>query len=360
MKEKMLKYLCCPECSSNIELARHKGIDSTNHITEGELVCTGCKNTYPIISGVPFFCLNTDDKTVDLNRKNFASEWNYFTSSMGDKNEQLAKDELESYFSPFVQFKDLEDKSVLEGGCGGGRLVYAAAKYSGAKEIIGVDLSNAVITAFKNTRHLPNVSIIQADITNLPFKKDKMFDFIYSVGVLHHMPNPYLGFSSLVEHLKKDGKILAWVYGKEGNSLYINFADPIRKLITSRFPFKVNLYLSCFISLIVWGIILGFYSPLNLILKEKNTNKVLPFNEYFNYFRKRGFKDFWRTVFDKMVPTISYYISHEEFKTWFEKSNLEYETYFRNGHSWTGIGKSAVGLSRDSDLQQHGFKTTYK
>ena len=89
----------------------------------------------------------------------------------------------------------------------------------------------------------------------------------------------------------------------------------------------------------VWLIIWLIYFPVNILTGQKISNKILPLNEYLNYFRKRGFKDFWRTVFDKMVPTISHYISENEFKNWFELNNLDHKIYFRNGHSWIGIGK---------------------
>lgn len=335
MKERIIKYLGCPECNLDIKLQRYSSCNSTDHILDGELVCENCSRTFPILNGVPCFSLTLDDKTIDLNRKNFGDEWNYFTSTI---DEELAKNELDSYFYPFVSYKDLDNKTILDAGCGGGRFIYTISQNSKAKEIIGLDLSSAVFTAFKNTKHLDNVTIIQADINKLPFKKNCAFDFIYSVGVLHHLPNPKHGFTSLTKNLRENGELLVWVYGKEGNFLYITFADPIRKMITSKLPFKFNLYLSCIISLAVWLIIWLLYFPLNKLLGSKVTNKLLPMNEYFEFFRQRGFKDFWRTVFDKMVPTISYYISKEELEDWFKTNNLQFKTYFRNGHSWTGIG----------------------
>ena len=338
MKEKIIKYLSCPKCYKDLSLQKHTNTDSYGHLMDGELMCSGCKTIYPIVNGVPFFSLHLSNSKIDLNRKNFADEWNYFTATMDKRNETLAKEELESCFYPLATLEDLNDKIVLDAGCGGGRFVYVASKESKAKEIIGLDLSDAVFTAFKNTKHLNNVTIIQGDLTNLPFKKDRIFDFIYSIGVLHHTPSPASGFNSLVKNLKDGGKILTWVYGKEGNFLYITFADPLRQLIISRLPFKVNLALSFIIAGILWSIIWFLYTPFNLICREKLSNKILPFNEYFNFFKKRGFKDFWRTIFDKMVPTISYYISKEEFNTWFTSNNLEHKIHFRNGHSWTGIG----------------------
>lgn len=337
MRENILKYLACPDCNEGLELQVNPPKDSTGHIIKGELTCTNCKTTYPIIDGIPFFCTKDIDSIVDLNRNNFASEWNYFTSIMSPKNEALAKGELDSYFHPLITYKDLDGKIILDGGCGGGRFTYIVSKETRAKEIFAIDLSNAVFTAFNNTKHFNNVTIIQADITKLPFKKEKIFDFIYSVGVLHHLLDPEKGFNSLVNNLKPDGNIFVWVYGKEGNLLYITLADPIRKAITSKLPFKVNLALSFIISAILWSIIWLIYYPLNLMLGEKISCKMLPLTEYFNFFRKRGFKDFWRTVFDKMVPTISYYISKDEFTNWFTKNNLEHKISFRNGHSWSGI-----------------------
>ncbi len=338
MKERIIQYLACPDCSSDLELISHSQVEPHGHILSGDLICRECNNSFPIINGVPFFKKELIDTEVDKNRNNFADEWNYFTANMDIKNEALAKGELDSYFNPFVNYSDLENKIVLDGGCGGGRLIYIVSKHSKAKEIFGIDLSNAVFTAFKHTKDKDNVTIIQADIYKPPFKKNT-FDFIYSVGVLHHLPNPKGGFSSLVRFLKPDGDILSWVYGKEGNFLYIKFADPIRQFITSRLPFKINLYLSWLITLVVWLIIFILYVPANFILKEKTASKILPFNKYFMFFRERGFADFWRTIFDKMVPTISYYISEGEFKDWFTTNNLNYKTFFRNGHSWLGIGK---------------------
>src|SRR3990167_10020666 len=144
MKERILQYLACPDCDSDLELISHSQPDSSGHILDGDLVCRECNNSFPIVKGVPFFKKDLIDIEVDKNRNNFADEWNYFTSSMDKKNELLAKNELDSYFNPFVKYEDLENKIVLDGGCGGGRFIYVTSKHSNAKEIFGIDLSHAV------------------------------------------------------------------------------------------------------------------------------------------------------------------------------------------------------------------------
>lgn len=352
MKERIVQYLGCPKCNSDFKLVKHSVCEITNHIMSGELICTSCKSTYSIINGVPFLGLNISDDEVTKNVNNFADEWNYFTSTIDEK---LSKGELESYFYKFVTYEDLSNNIVLDAGCGGGRFSYILSQNTNAKEIIGIDLSNAVFTAFNNTKHLDKVTILQADIRKMPFKKKRLFDFIFCIGVIHHMPDPYSGFDALVQHLKENAKFLTWVYGKEGNFLYITIADPIRKLITSKVSFRYNLYLSLILSFILWGIIWCFYFPLNVVLGKKLATKILPMNEYLNFFRIRGFRDFWRTVFDKMIPTIAHYITKEEFKNWYKTANLKYDVACRNGHSWLGIGQVTQNLG---SLQRNKIQDT--
>ena len=89
---------------------------------------------------------------------------------------------------------DFEGRVVLDAGCGKGRHIFLAAKFK-ARTVVGVDLSNAVEAAYRNTRELPNVHVIQADIYHLPFAQP--FDLAYSIGVLHHLPDPKAGFLAL-------------------------------------------------------------------------------------------------------------------------------------------------------------------
>lgn len=89
----------------------------------------------------------------------------------------------------------LKGKLVLDVGCGYGRYSYAALEFGG-KEVIGIDLSRAVESAYANTIEYPNIHILQADTFYLPFKEE-IFDVIFSIGVLHHTPSPKEAFMKL-------------------------------------------------------------------------------------------------------------------------------------------------------------------
>jgi len=105
----------------------------------------------------------------------------------------------------------MRGKLVLDAGCGSGRYTRVAGE-AGAT-VISVDISTAVETAACATAHLPNVHIIQMDIFALPLASST-FDFIYSIGVLHHTPNTKQAFDMLVPMAKEGGEIVVWLYSR--------------------------------------------------------------------------------------------------------------------------------------------------
>ncbi len=61
---------------------------------------------------------------------------------------------------------------------------------------MGVDLSEAVTKAAELCAGTPEVLIIQGDLLDLPLA-DSAFDFVYSIGVLHHTPDPRRAFGEI-------------------------------------------------------------------------------------------------------------------------------------------------------------------
>lgn len=110
-----------------------------------------------------------------------------------------------------LQPEDLKGKVVVEAGCGAGRFLEVVAPH--AKQAIGIDLSAAVEAARDNLlSRFKSISIVQADLNHLPLRNGSV-DFIYSIGVLHHIPDTEGGIRSLVSRLKPGGEITVWLYG---------------------------------------------------------------------------------------------------------------------------------------------------
>ncbi|MEO8650132.1 MAG: methyltransferase domain-containing protein, partial [Acidobacteriota bacterium] len=208
MKEKLLDLLACPTCGGDILLAYASKYDG-QEIIEAVLTCKKCTREYKVSGGVPRFAdLGKVEADKVETAENFGWQWTHFTQEDTRYSEQLL-----GWLQP-VGPKFFEGKVVLEGGCGKGRHTKLAAEW-GAKEVVGIDLGDAVESAFALTREMPNVHIVQCDIYRLPLKK--AFDYAFSVGVLHHTPDPKKAFLSVASKVKRGGHISAWIYGAENN-----------------------------------------------------------------------------------------------------------------------------------------------
>ena len=111
----------------------------------------------------------------------------------------------------------IQGKSVLDGGCGGGRYSGALARL-GAGQVEGVDLSERNIetaTARAREAGLTNVNFTQGSVLDLPFTDEK-FDFVLSNGVLHHTKDPQKGLEEVARDLKSGGILFYHIAEKLG------------------------------------------------------------------------------------------------------------------------------------------------
>ncbi len=137
----------------------------------------------------------------------------------------------------------LQEKLVLDAGCGMGRYLRIAAG-SGCGHIVGMDLSRAVQAARELTANLDGVSLVRGDLLRLPFSGES-FDIIYSLGVLDHTPDPRLAFLGLARLLKPGGRIVIWVYQKERP--LVEWMMNFQRAISTRLPLPM-LELACRLS----------------------------------------------------------------------------------------------------------------
>jgi len=144
----------------------------------------------------------------------FDYQWKNLPSKHIELNEKRVEELLKNTGLSREYFKD---KICLDAGCGSGRYTYAMLQL-GAK-VMSIDLSEEAV---KKCREINTDSYVVSilDIENSPIIGGIEFDFIYSFGVLHHMPDPRAGFLSLVNKLKKGGKIYLMLYEKEGQKRY--------------------------------------------------------------------------------------------------------------------------------------------
>ena len=303
--------LRCTKCRSSLEER------------PDEYRCVSCGKTFPSVRDVFRF----------VEEQNYASsfgwQWQHFTQA-----DERYEQQFLAWIAP-VTPEFFKDKIVLEGGCGKGRHTQLAARW-GAIDVIGVDLSAAVETAFAATRELPNVHIVQADIYALPFAA--VFDYVFSVGVLHHLPNPRGSFKSLASRVKPGGHISAWVYGAENNEWITRWVNPLRERLTSRMNPQTLLQLSKLPAAMMFAATKLIYGPVNRLIP--GMARQLFYNDYLKTIASFGWREQHTIVFDHLVAPTAFYISREEFEKWWEEINAgDVVIGWHNRNSWRGFGR---------------------
>lgn len=329
MKEKLLDLLACPTCGGDILLAYASRYEE-KEIIEGVLTCKKCDREYKVVRGVPRFAdLAKIEEEKAATAENFGWQWMHFTQEDPKYDEQFL-----GWLQP-VKPEFFEGKIVLEGGCGKGRHTKLAAQW-GAKEVVGIDLGLGVDSAFALTRDMPNAHIIQCDIFKLPLKK--AFDYAFSVGVLHHTPDPKKAFLNLASKVKKGGHVSAWVYGAENNEWITRYIDPVREGLTSRMSHPILYQLSKLPTLSLFLTTKLVYRPANLI--SKPVASKLFYNDYLNHLGTFGWREQHNIVFDHLVAPTAFYIAREEFEDWWRELKAEeVEITWHNRNSWCGFGR---------------------
>lgn len=115
-----------------------------------------------------------------------------------------------------VTSSDYEGKEVLDAGCGTGE--YSCWYARRGANVTAVDLSEPSLNVgrkFAAKENLSSVTFMNQSVLQLEFP-DSSFDYVYSMGVLHHTPDPYRGFCELCRVLRPGGVLIVSVYNRFG------------------------------------------------------------------------------------------------------------------------------------------------
>ena len=330
MKDRLLAYLACSNCRGEISLAEVT-VKEDQEIIEGSLACAGCAQIFPIVNGVPRFASMAEvgEEKAEIAER-FGWEWKNFTQRDDKYAEQLL-----GWLNP-VRPEFFRDKVVLDAGCGKGRHSTLAADW-GAREVIGVDLSDAVEVAFLASRDRANIHIVQADVCKLPFKRT--FDYAFSVGVLDHVPDPLAGFQSIASKIVPGGHMSVWVYGAENNGWITRFVDPVRTRFTSRISPRMLFHLSKIPTLVLYLATKVIYGPIRKIGGPDAARRLF-YGQYLSSLSQFGWREQHVIVFDHLVAPTAHYVSRPRFEEWWQCVGVRDAVIgFHNQNSWRGLGK---------------------
>jgi len=215
LKEILINFLVCPTCRNSVKVKVRK--KKNNEIIEGLISCHHCNENFKITKGIPRFVVDTTKDFVRTEEA-FSEKW-----KKHHKNHQ-AKDWIDfqrKWFLDRYGWKTVENfnkfldskNMILDAGTGIGN----SAKFLSANKnsnVFALDASDSIDFAYAKYGKTPNIHFLQADLRQLPFKRN-FFDYIYSDQVLHHTKNTGTSFKYLTKFLTNSGHISIYVYNKK-------------------------------------------------------------------------------------------------------------------------------------------------
>ena len=222
--------------------------------------------------------------------------------------------------------RDLSGQMVLDAGCGGGRYARLCGSY-GAR-VVGVDLSAAVVKARELCAGLQNVAILQADLLDLPLA-DSAFDLVYSIGVLHHTPDPRRRVRGNRPQGQTGGRLAVWLYRR--NLAVQEWLNTGLRAVTTRLPARV-----------LEPVCVGLGALGSIPIANRTLNKIANFSSH---------PDWTLRVcdnFDWYAPRYQSHHSLEELKRWFAEEGFTDPVELapaKNGslYNWAYNGNLIIG-----------------
>lgn len=205
MNDEFLDSLICPETGQKLRLAAFPSDEKQ----DTALLTPDNTHHYPVVKGIPRFV--PSENYAD----SFGYQWNKYAKLQLDScnGTTFSRDRFLAITGWNLQ--ELSGKRVLDVGCGAGR--FAEVALSAGARVTAVDLSQAVEACKRNLGNSSSLDVVQASIYAMPFPPGS-FDFVYSIGVIQHTPDPKKSVVEICKMVKPRGHIGLWIYERDWKS----------------------------------------------------------------------------------------------------------------------------------------------
>jgi SAM-dependent methyltransferase len=261
------------------------------------------------------------DEARDRTIRDFGRQWTTYTENKGYYGSvELLKDIVE----PLLPIERLRGISAAEIGSGSGRIINMMLE-AGAARLYAVEPSQAVESLKQNAAgYADRIEILNVRGDQLP---PLNLDLVISIGVIHHIPDPDPVLSAAFAALKPGGQVLLWLYGREGNELYLSIFQPLRA-VTRRLPHFLLVPVAHALNFVA-GIYLFLAKILPLPMRAYVVNILGRFDRQTRYL----------VVYDQLNPTYAKYYTRAEAIDLLHRAGFEdIQAFHRHGYSWTVLG----------------------
>ncbi len=302
---RLLALLRCLECGGALRFGGFMQRPAYPDLgRDGYLSCEGCGQRYPVIAGTvralpgerrsrlwiqyPEAAValrhagipqptGSDLRRGDVTQRtadSFAYEWQRFG---------VLRDEWRRNFLDYMQPHSAESfagRLVLDVGTGSGRHAFHAAKLGA--EVVAVDIGRSIDVARSN---LPDdVLTVQADALHPPFASGA-FDFVMSIGVLHHLRDPPSALRRIATLARPGGHVhiyLYWVPERAWHVHVLRLVSHVRR-VTVRVPHPLLRTLCMALAAVLAVVFVWPYRLLRRIPLLRRVADAFPLKTYADY-----------------------------------------------------------------------------
>jgi SAM-dependent methyltransferase len=262
------------------------------------------------------------DRLLARTIADFGEQWTQYPDTGGFFSSAAL---FNDFLDPLLSDRDVVGRRVADIGAGAGRFVNVLAA-AGAAHVVAVEPSEAIRVLRDNTQRFRD-RITYLDVTGdrLPASGD--LDYVFAIGVLHHIPDPDPVVAAAFRALRPGGTIAIWLYGREGNTIYLLV---VRSLwwLTRRLPHHAlalvarALYpvVRCYMAACRWiPLPLAAYMRRVLLPLTPAARRVV--------------------IYDQLNPAYAKYYTREEARALIERAGFAgILLHHRHGISWTVVG----------------------
>jgi 2-polyprenyl-3-methyl-5-hydroxy-6-metoxy-1,4-benzoquinol methylase/uncharacterized protein YbaR (Trm112 family) len=351
--------LRCLECGAEVRLERLSERPGYPDLgPDGRLICRGCGETYPLIAGTARMlprplrarlaaeyplshealeepagaATAAPDAEAEVKQRtadSFAYEWERF----GALRDQWRKN-FDDYMRPHPP-QSFAGRLLLDVGTGSGRHSFHAAEL-GAR-VVAVDLGRSIDVARANLP--PGALTVQADAERLPFAPGT-FDFVMSIGVLHHLPDPERALRGLVPPARPGGTVhvyLYWVPEQAWHARVLRAVTAARR-VTVRLPHRLLHALCVPLAALLALTVVWPYRLLRRVPRLRRPAEAFPLKTYADY----PFGVLVNDQFDRFSAPLERRYTRAEVEEMLQRAGLEDVTVLPN-HGWIGDGRVPPG-----------------
>jgi SAM-dependent methyltransferase len=273
---------------------------------------------------------NLDKTTVD----SFGEEWKSFHGFsnkdlkwLGDKYFDIVKNDMLN-----------DTMKVIDVGCGSGRIIkYLKGRYG---HITGIDPSQAIFVANELIGKEDAVELIQTSTDNIPFP-DNYFDFGYSLGVLHHIPDTAKALNDCIKKIRPGGYFLLYLYYSLDNKpfyfrIFFFLSNLIRRVV-SKMPLKLKKISCDILAVILYLPFVGFCRFLKFLRVPERIRKNVPLQSY----EAQSFYLIRNDSLDRFGTPLEQRFSKKQMQKMMENAGLTDIVFSADIPYWHAVGRKA-------------------